>query len=350
MRLFLTFVCCTALIMNPAVRAEQDANMLAVHPNDRDMIIIPPNLPQIHGVKIRPQGVELLPQEFAPGVFGLISTRKPVDNSGVIIGEDSILVVDAHINEDMAGKILANVKTLTGRDAPDYLFNTNYHGDHTFGNGYFPEETHIIAHRITRDLIDSRFDFEKKFLLALVDDPAVYADAPKRLPDQVFDEFMELDLGGRIVQFHYFGLGCGPGDSIVYLPKEKVAWTGNLILGPTGIPWVIEGHAQEYLQTMARVIEALEIEVMIPGHGGVLAGKNRIRTHMLKFQTYLAELISETDRLKQSGVAYEDIVEAFPLPKKYLPPEELQKTTGGYPDALLEGWHAWNVLKTYVEP
>ena len=95
-------------------------------------------------------------------------------------------------------------------------------------------------------------------------DPAVYAAAPKRLPDQVFDEFMELDLGGRIVQFHYFGMGCGPGDSIVYLPKEKIAWTGNLILGPSGIPWVIEGHAQEYLQTMARVIEELDIEVMIP--------------------------------------------------------------------------------------
>ena len=54
--------------------------------------------------------------------------------------------------------------------------------------------------------------------------------------------------------------------------------------------------------------------------------------------------------MKQRGVAYEDIVEAFPLPKRYLPPEELRETTGGYPDALLEGWHAWNVLKTYVEP
>ena len=82
---------------------------------------------------------------------------------------------------------------------------------------------------------------------------------------------------------------------------------------------------------MARVIEELDIEVMIPGHGGVLAGKNRIRTHMLKFQTYLAELISETDRLKQSGVAYEDIVETFPLPKKYLPPEELQENHGWLP-------------------
>ena len=316
MRLFLTFACYTILALISTAWAEQGAGITEVHPKDRDMIIIPPNLPQIHGVKIKPQGVELRPQEFASGVYGLISTRKPVDNSGVIIGDDSILVVDSHINEYMAKKILANVKSLTGRDAPDYLFNTNYHGDHTFGNGYFPEDTHIIAHRITRDLIDSRFEFEKKFLLALVDDPAVYAAATKRLPDQVFDEFMELDLGGRIVQFHYFGMGCGPGDSIVYLPKEKIAWTGNLILGPTGIPWVIEGHAQEYLQTMARVIEALDIEVMIPGHGGVLVGKNRIRTHMIKFQTYLAELISETDRLKQSGVAYEDIVEVLSITKE----------------------------------
>ena len=350
MRLFLIFVCITALALTSTARAGMDAGTTALHPKDRDMIIIPPNLPQIHGVKIRPAGVELLPEEYAPGVFGLISTKKPVDNSGVIIGDDSILVIDAHINGDMARKILANVKSLTGRDTPDYLFNTNYHGDHTFGNGYFPEETHIIAHRITRDLIDSRFEFEKQFLLALVDDPAVYAAAPKRLPDQVFDEFMELDLGGRVVQFHYFGLGCGPGDSIVYLPEEKIAWTGNLILGPSGIPWVSDGHAQEYLQTMARLIETLDIEVIIPGHGGVLTGKDRIRTHMLKFQTYLAELISETDRLKQSGVAYEDIVAAFPLPTKYLPPAQLRETSGGYPDALLQGWHAWNVLKTYVEP
>ena len=79
--------------------------------------------------------------------------------------------------------------------------------------------------------MERRFEGEKKFLLPLVDDPDVYAEAPKRLPDQVFDDFMELDLGGRIVQFHFFGLGNTPGDSVVYLPVEKIAWTGNLILG-----------------------------------------------------------------------------------------------------------------------
>ena len=197
--------------------------------------------------------------------------------------------------------------------------------------------------------MERRFEGEKKFLLPLVDDPDVYAEAPKRLPDQVFDDFMELDLGGRIVQFHFFGLGNTPGDSVVYLPVEKIAWTGNLILGPSGIPWVLEGRAQEYLETVARIIAALDIEVIIPGHGGVVVGKAAVSSHLLKFQYYLAELIAETDRLKHSGVAYEGIVKAFPLPKKFLPSKELQKSGTGYPNSLLEGWHAWNVLNTYIE-
>ncbi len=350
MRLLSTILFFITMILMSSSWAGQAEDVLALHPKDRDVIVIPPNLPEIHGVKIKPGGVDLVAEEFAPGVYGILSTLKPVDNSGLIVGKDKTLVIDSHINETMANKILAIVKSITGREGSDYLFNTNYHGDHTFGNGYFPKETHIISHKFTRDLIDRRFDFEKKFLLALVDDPAVYAAAPKRLPDQVFEDFLEIDLGEKIVQFYYFGMGCEPGDSIVYLPKEKIAWTGNLLLGPTGIPWVIEGHAQEYLQTMTALIETLDIEVFIPGHGGAVVGKDKIRTHMLKFQSYLAELIAETDRLKQSGVAYEDMVAAYPLPKKYLPNKELQAEIGGYPDDLLQGWHAWNVLKTYVEP
>ena len=344
----LTFVCFLTLILTSAAWAEQ-RDAVSVHPKDKDSIPIPANLPEIHGVKIDPQGIELRPQEFAPGVFGLIASKTPVDNAGVIVGDDNILVVDAHINGDMAKQILAQVKKVSGRATPDYLFNTNYHGDHTFGNGYFPKETHIIAQRITKKLMERRFEGEKKFLLPLVDDPDVYAEAPKRLPDQVFDDFMELDLGGRIVQFHFFGLGNTPGDSVVYLPVEKIAWTGNLILGPSGIPWVLEGRAQEYLETVARIIAALDIEVIIPGHGGVVVGKAAVSSHLLKFQYYLAELIAETDRLKHSGVAYEGIVKAFPLPKKFLPSKELQKSGTGYPNSLLEGWHAWNVLNTYIE-
>ena len=69
MRLFLTFMCFTVLVLISTAWAEQGAGITEVHPKDRDMIIIPPNLPQIHGVKIKPQGVELRPQEFVPGVY-----------------------------------------------------------------------------------------------------------------------------------------------------------------------------------------------------------------------------------------------------------------------------------------
>ena len=53
MRLFLIYVCFTALALTSTARAAQGEDTTALHPKDRDMIIIPPNLPQIHGVKIK---------------------------------------------------------------------------------------------------------------------------------------------------------------------------------------------------------------------------------------------------------------------------------------------------------
>ncbi len=84
-----------------------------------------------------PTGVQLQTQELAPGVYALISSRPPVDNSGFIVGENGVLVVDAHINGTMARQIQAAVRAVTDKPIL-YLVNTNYHGDHTFGNYAFP--------------------------------------------------------------------------------------------------------------------------------------------------------------------------------------------------------------------
>ncbi len=92
--------------------------------------------------------MQLRTRELAPGVYALLSTRPPVDNSGFIGGENGVLVVDAHINGTMARQIQAAVRAVT--DKPNlYLVNTNYHGDHTFGNYAFPTETKIVAQRET---------------------------------------------------------------------------------------------------------------------------------------------------------------------------------------------------------
>src|SRR6201981_1715115 len=115
---------------------------------------------------LNPTGARLETTELAPGVYGLLSSKPPVDNSGFVVGEHGVLVIDAHINGAMARLIQTAVRQVTSKPIL-YVVNTNYHGDHTFGNYAFPAETLIVAQQKTaegmRDL-----EREKQFLLPYV--------------------------------------------------------------------------------------------------------------------------------------------------------------------------------------
>ncbi len=212
-----------------------------------------------------PAGVQLQTKQLAPGVYALLSPRPPVDNSGFIVGDKGVLVIDAHINGAMARQIQAAVRAVTDKPIL-YLVNTNYHGDHTFGNYAFPAETKIVAHRKTAEAM-RRFEQEKVLLLPTVNgNGAIFDDVRLRLPDVTFETSLRLDLGGRVVELHHFGHGNTAGDTVVYVPDAKVAWTGNLILGAGSIPWAIEGQTQAYLETIARMAARLDVETIVGGH------------------------------------------------------------------------------------
>ena len=289
---------------------------------------------------IHPAGAELETKLLAPGVYGLLSTKPFVDNSGFIVGERGVLVIDAHINREMAGKIQAAVRHVTDKPIL-YLVNTNYHGDHTFGNYAFPDNTVIVAHRETAERMRN-FEEEQQFLLATVNnDPTVYADARLRLPAVVFDDYLRLDLGGREVELYHFGHGNTPGDTVIYVPEARVAWTGNLVVGEGTIPFLLEGKPRAYLQTIARFAETLAVERIIPGHGAPTSGRI-----LGRYLSYLTELLQSVQDAVQAGQSLEQTLAGLPLEAKYRPPADAGLAQV---DRLLAGFHLWNVQKTYAE-
>src|SRR3989449_20478 len=253
-------------------------------------VLVPPEVftqapPGFIPPPLNPSGARLETKELAPGVDGLLSSKPPVDNSGFVVGEHGVLVVDAHINGAMAGLIQTAVRQVTNKPIL-YVVNTNYHGDHTFGNYAFPPETLIVAQQKTAERMRD-FEREKRFLLPTVDnDPTVFGDVRLRLPDVVLDEYLELDLGGRVVELYHFGHGNTPGDTVVFVPEARVAWTGNLIAGEGFIPFLIEGGAGAYLETMAKFTHTLEVATIVPGHGLLTSG-----TILGRHLPYLSELI-----------------------------------------------------------
>ena len=286
---------------------------------------------------LHPAGARLETVPLGDGVYALVSDRPPVDNAGFVVGERGVLVIDAHIDEAMAGQILSAVRRVT--DEPIlYLVNTNYHADHTFGNHAFPDDTIVVAHRETRRVMEG-FEEQKRRMLVTVDgDPEVFAGATLRLPDLVFDERVDIDLGGRRVELHYFGLGNTPGDTVVYEPVTGTAWTGNLVLGAGSLPFLLEGRPADYARTIRRFAETLPVRTLIPGHGAPAAAGV-----LERYVDYLDMLCAALEHARHESWSRERVL-AVPLPARFAIDPELPSAP------FYGGLHVFNLNRAYREP
>ena len=290
--------------------------------------------------RLHPEGAELVTRELAPGVYALVSTKPGVNNSGFVVGERGVLVIDAHINGAMAAKIQAAVGAVTDKPIL-YLVNTDFHGDHTFGNYAFPAETLIVAHRKTAAAMQD-LEHEKRFLLATIDnDATVIADVMLRLPDILFDRRLSLDLGGITVELYHFGPGNTAGDTVVYAPDARVAWTGNLVVGEGTIPLLLEGRAGRYAHTLARFAETLQVATIIPGHGRPTTG-----AILGRYLGYLGDLQHRVGEAVAAGRGADETVAEVTLDESYLPPVDAPGPAARF-RAFLIGFHRLNVLQTW---
>ncbi len=288
---------------------------------------------------IHPEGVTLVTKPLGNNVYALLSNHPGVDNSGFIVGERGVLVIDAHINGDMARQIQDAVRRVTPKPIL-YLVNTNYHGDHTFGNYAFPSETIIVAHRETARHMQ-RFDFERNFLLATVKgDATVFDGVELRLPDVEFENHIRLDLGGRYVDVYHFGPGNTAGDTVVYEPQTRTAWTGNLVVGEGTIPFLIEGRPGVYLETISLFARTLEVRTIIPGHG--IPTTAAIFGRYVRYLTELIEFVREANR---SGDSLATALENELGPDYEIPPDS--PFAAAWP--FVEGLHKWNLQTAYLE-
>ena len=230
----------------------------------------------------------------------------PQSNTTVIIGERDVLVVDSCYLPSAAREDIAQIRKWTSKPVR-YLFNTHWHYDHTMGNRAYADAfpgISIIAHRETRKQMAGynpgwfeRFpkrtiqlreqlasgkdeagkpltEVQKKQIAAILPgrEPvaAEFKTIVDRLPDTTFDEAMTLDLGNRIAELRFLGRGNTAGDAVVYLPKEKILITGDLLDHP--VPYLGGGYPFEQVATLRRMAQ-LDAETIVPGHGEVLKGK-----------------------------------------------------------------------------
>jgi cyclase len=269
-------------------------------------------------------------QQIAPDVYSAIGTgtMNVGSNSAVIVNSDDVLIVDSHISPESGRAMLQELKTITDKPVR-FLVNTHFHYDHVNGNQVFVPAVDIIGHEYTRrklagDILEKgMFADLLKGLPRQLDDlrsraaseqdaaartrleqqvrvQTAFADSLKDLkvtaPNVTLDDRMTIFRGDREIRLLHVGRGHTGGDVVVYLPRERVLCSGDLLVN--GVANLIDGFVNEWPDTLEK-LRPIDFVEVIPGHGEPFAGKDRIDW----FQAYLRDLWQQANALHDQKVA-----------------------------------------------
>ena len=248
-------------------------------------------------------------------------------NSPIIITDTEAIVIDSEITPAAARALVADLKAITDKPVK-YVIDSHYHYDHAHGNQVFAPDAQVIGHENTRrrmlgnvleqytylnsvepvparvaalrERIGKEADAEQKALLERqVANALSYLEQVKETkvtpPNVTLDRKMTLFRGGREIQILFFGRGHTDTDVVVFLPKEKIVCTGDLM--ESVISYMGDAYVDEWPATLDRLM-TLDFDTVMPGHGVVFKGK----AHIEAFQRYLRDALKQARELKTAGV------------------------------------------------
>lgn len=234
-------------------------------------------------------------EELGPGLYGYTAEGDP--NSGVVVGDDSVLVVDAQATPAMAKDVIARIRTVTDKPIKHVVLS-HYHAVRVLGaSGY--EGAEIIASDVTRDLIVERGRQDMDSEIGRF--PRLFRGKESipglTWPHLVFHKKMTLWMGEREVQIIHVGRSHTAGDTVVWLPKEKVCFAGDTVeFGAT--PYCGDAHFADWPGTLAAV-RALGAEKLVPGRGRSLMDKAEVEEAIAGTTAFTSDLFA----IAKAGVA-----------------------------------------------
>jgi glyoxylase-like metal-dependent hydrolase (beta-lactamase superfamily II) len=290
-------------------------------------------------------------QRVADGVYALIR-REPASvwfnpNNVFIVGEKDVIVVDANVSSEYTREVLAALREITDKPVK-YVINTHWHEDHIIGNRVYRDafpEVKFVGHRSTLDdlpaigasnrkgsvqngrgfvgtleskieigenLVGQKMTEEERIGYAsdinLVSSYLAESNSFQIvMPTVLVDDRMVIEQDKRTIELLHLGRAHTGADLVVYLPKERIAITGDLIVYP--IPLVgSTSFPLEYGATL-RKLKALNAAVLVPGHGPVMKdGK-----YMEQMIGLLDSIRSQTEAAAKRGETLEQMRQSVDL-------------------------------------
>jgi glyoxylase-like metal-dependent hydrolase (beta-lactamase superfamily II) len=210
-------------------------------------------------------------------------------NTGVIIGDNAVMVIDTQATPAMAQDVIRRIRAVTDKPIR-YVVLSHYHAVRVLGASAYQAE-HIIASRDTYDLIVERGEADKASEIGRF--PRLFRavetiPAGLTWPTITFTGQMSIWLGSLEVQLLQLGRGHTKGDTVAWLPQEKILFSGDLVEFDA-TPYAGDAYFRDWPQTLER-LAALQPQKLVPGRGAALQTPQQVQQALAGTRAFIADV------------------------------------------------------------
>jgi len=212
--------------------------------------------------------------QIGEGLYAFTAEGDP--NSGVIIGDDSVMIVEAQATPRLAQKVIDCVRSVTDKPIT-HLVLTHYHAVRVLGASAY-NAPQIIMSDAARGMVAERGqeDWDSEFQRF----PRLFEGHESipglTWPTTTFSDAMTVYLGNRRVDIRQLGRAHTAGDAVIHVPDANVMFTGDIVEYHSAC-YCGDGHFADWGTTLD-AIKAYEVDAIAPGRGAALVGREMVDT------------------------------------------------------------------------
>ena len=237
-------------------------------------------------------------RQIIPGHYMYSS---PAFNSGIIVTTEGVVALDA-LNSEAVAKAEREAIATTIRQPVRILVSSTFHNNFSKGNVAYADVLKIGHEHYRTDLLD------------LMQREHVPAEEQKaRLPHQTFRDRMTVHLGGKEIQILYVGRAHTRGDSIIFVPQDRIAYLSELYFADQFLV-IIDGYGLDWIRALDTV-EALGADIFVPAHGPIPADPRETRQGLRRFRQMLVDVREAVQKEIARGATEDQAVAAIRLPQ-----------------------------------
>ena len=235
--------------------------------------------------------------EIGRDIYAFTAEGDP--NSGVIIGDDSVMVIEAQATPRLANKVIEKIRTVTDKPI-SHVVLTHYHAVRVLGASAFGAEQIIMGDTARAMVVErGQEDWDSEFQRF----PRLFEGHESipglTWPTTTFSEDMSVYLGNRRIELMHLGRAHTAGDIVIHVPDENVMFTGDIVEYHSAC-YCGDGHFADWGDTLDN-IAAFDVDAIAPGRGDALIGKEMVEAAITLTRDFIDSTYAPAARVAARG-------------------------------------------------